>query len=80
MATRNDLRDWVLEALKDSGGSARRVEVFRLVWKNHEHDLRSSGDLMYTWQYDINWAATQLRHDGLLKSADVSPRGVWELP
>lgn len=79
MAKRSDLTDWVVDALRASGGSLRRVEVFRWVWDHHESELKASGDLMYTWQYDINWAATKLRHDGILKPADISPRGVWEL-
>jgi len=29
------------------------VEISRAVWDRHEDDLRESGDLFYTWQYDL---------------------------
>jgi hypothetical protein len=48
------------------------VQVSREVWRQHESDLRNSGDLFYTWQYDIRWAAQRLRNDGVLAKA---PRG-----
>lgn len=79
MATRHDLPDWLLDALRAQGGRASIVEVCKHIWRNHEDDLRSSGDLFYSWQYDIRWAATFLRKEGLMRDKDVSPRGVWEL-
>jgi hypothetical protein len=79
MATKLDLGGWIVEALRANDGSARLVEICRHVWEHHEVDLRRSGDLFYTWQYDIRWAATNLRHTGVLRAASVSPVGVWEL-
>jgi hypothetical protein len=79
VATKLDLGDWIVEALRAHQGSARLVEICRYVWERHEDELRRSGDLFYTWQYDIRWAATNLRHAGVLKAATVSPIGVWEL-
>ncbi|MEC5214947.1 hypothetical protein RCH06_003519 [Polaromonas sp. CG_9.5] len=79
MATKLDLQDWVIDALKDLGGSARLVEVAKHLWKHHEHDLKASGDLFFTWQYDMRWAANQLRTLKKLKAAYISPSGVWEL-
>lgn len=70
---------WIQEALRDHGGRASLTDVCWHVWKHHEEDLRSSGDLLVTWQYDIRWAATQLRQAGRLRQAGESPRGVWEL-
>jgi hypothetical protein len=49
------------------------------VWKNHENELRRSGDLFFTWQYDIRWTATQLRKEGVMRAANLSPKGTWEL-
>lgn len=79
MATKHDLSDWIVEALRAAGGSAGIVEICRHVWDHHEDELRRSETLFYTWQYDIRWAATGLRKRRALKAANVSPRGVWEL-
>ena len=70
---------WIVEALQDYGGSAALVDVCRHVWEHHEADLVASGDLFFTWNYDIRWAATQLRTSGTMRAAAKSPRGVWEL-
>jgi len=79
MATKHDLGDWVVEALRAHGGSARIPEICSHVWSSHEAELRSSADLFFTWQYDIRWAATALRQGRVLKAAEISPHGVWEL-
>ena len=80
MATKTDLMTWVIEALEGLGGSGTVVEVSRVVWREHELDLRQSGDLYYTWQYDIRWAAQKLRNNGVLKPILARRAGVpWEL-
>lgn len=79
MATKRDLRIWILEALRAYQGGASLVEICRFIWENHENELRVSGDLFYTWQYDIRWQATYLRKEGLLRAADDSSKGIWEL-
>lgn len=73
------LTEWVQEALKQNDGTGNVIEVAKIIWKNHHEDLKESGDLFYTWQYDYRWAATYLRHKGVIKAAHESPRGVWEL-
>jgi len=79
MAEKEALRQWVLESLTARGGSASLVDVCRDVWQVHEPDLRMSGDLFFTWQYDIRWAAQQLRDTGVLVPDDEAPRGIWKL-
>ena len=79
MATKSDLQDWVESAIRDNGGHAKLVEVAKHIWKHHESELMASGDLFYTWQYDIRWAANQLRLNGILAPADSSPEGIWIL-
>lgn len=76
---RDVLEIWILESLKKMNGSASLLEVCKWVWANKEKELRSSGDLFFTWQYDIRWAATRLRKKGLLQAANISPAGVWEM-
>ena len=79
MATKTDLRDWVYQAVTDAGGKATIVEVAKHIWSKHESELRASGPLFYTWQYDIRWAANRLRRSGVMKAAESSPTGIWEL-
>lgn len=76
---RQVLKDWVLEALGTLGGSGRVVEVVKHIWRHHEQDLRSSGDLFFTWQYDMRWAAQKLRDEGRLKPVNGNRSGPWEL-
>ena len=77
--TKEVLMTWVEDALRRSGGQATLLEIARIIWQIHEQELRSSGDLFYTWQYDMRWAATKLRHAGRLRAAEDCPRGVWIL-
>lgn len=79
MATKSDLQIWVRDAIRASGGSAKLVTVARHIWLEHEAELQASGELLYTWQYDMRWAANQLRRAGIMKSVALSPTGIWEL-
>ena len=78
-ATKYELDEWVVEALRELGGSAALVDICRVIWRDHQADLEASGDLLYTWQYDARWSAHRLRMTARLKPAHESPRGVWEL-
>lgn len=69
MANREDLKDWVVVALKANGGSASVVDVAKHIWSKHEADLRGSGDLFYRWQYEMRWAAYVLRKEKILAPA-----------
>ncbi len=79
MANRDEFRAFVIEALRTLGGSATVLDVTKHVWQVHEGDLRQSGDLFYTWQYDIRWAAQYLRNNGYLKSVNRDRKHPWEL-
>ena len=61
MASREDLEEGLTEALTLSGGRGSIVNLCKRIWKEHEPELRDSGDLFYTWQYDVRWAANRLR-------------------
>jgi hypothetical protein len=69
MAGRDDLRDWVYEAVRVNGGTASIVTVAKYIWDNYEDELRRSGDLFYKWQYEMRWAAQHLRNTKKLKIA-----------
>ncbi|GAA4717312.1 hypothetical protein GCM10025782_13030 [Pedococcus ginsenosidimutans] len=79
MAEKRDLETWIVQALREHGGEMAVVEVARHVWSHHEDELRESGDLFYTWQYDLRWAAQNLRDDGVLAAKEGHRRGGWRL-
>jgi hypothetical protein len=79
VATKYDLEDWILVALSEHRGEGSIVQICRSVWRLHENDLRSSGDLFFTWQYDIRWAAQRLRDRRVLVANGQTPRGIWRL-
>jgi hypothetical protein len=68
-ANREDLKDWVYHAVEDSGGQTKLVTVAQHIWRHHQKDLEGSGDLFYTWQYEMRWAAQRLRDEGRLTLA-----------
>ncbi len=79
MATREDLQEWVIQALRALGGQARIVHICKHIWENHEAELQASGDLLYTWWYDVRWAGQTLRNTGQLKPVHGSRNRPWEL-
>ena len=79
MIDRDKLSDWIRQALQMLGGTGGVMEVSKLVWDNHKSEIEASKDGLYTWQYDLRWAAQQMRKDGRLKSSGSSERGKWML-
>jgi len=79
MATRKDMKGWVLAALNALGGKAWPSDVAKYIWDNYEQELRSSGNLLYTWHYDVRWAAQSLRNSGKLKPVHGRRDLPWEL-
>ncbi|TQP66871.1 hypothetical protein FLL68_14815 [Vibrio cholerae] len=79
MVTRESMKSWIVECLELSGGSGWPKDVAKYVWESYESDLQSSGDMLYTWQYDLRWAAQQLRNSGVLKPVHRRTDLPWEL-
>lgn len=79
MVSRSDLQDWVVAALKELHGRGSIVQVASIIWRDHENDLKKSGDLFYTWQYDMRWACTKLRDAKVVCSAESTHKGIWQL-
>ena len=77
MANQDDLKIWVWTALKELGGEGEVVEIAKIIWRDHEADLRASGDLFYRWQYAMRWAGQSLQLEGKLIKMK-SPRK-WRL-
>jgi len=74
MANKNDLKRWIYAAPIDLNGEAHLTIVAKHIWENHEDDLRASGDLFYTWQYDMRWAAQKLKDENKLEKLSRSWR------
>lgn len=79
MSNREDLKLWVVDALRAHGGNATIVEICKHIWKHHESGLKSSGDLFYTWQYDMRWAGQALRDNGTLRTVRSNRSRLWKL-
>lgn len=79
MANKDDLQEWIVDALRQEDGEATVLVVSKRVWEAHAQDLQASGDLFFTWQYDIRWAAQKLRDAGVLEPKHGARRGTWRL-
>lgn len=79
MATKHDLSDWIVESLRGRNGEAHHIQIAKDIWNSHKEDLRASGDLFYTWQYDLRWAGQRLRDKGVLLPDSETRKGVWAL-
>jgi hypothetical protein len=64
MLIRQDLSDLVIEAIKANNGQATNVLIAQYIWAKFETELRHSGDLFYTWQYDVRWVITKASEVG----------------
>ncbi|NJB67219.1 hypothetical protein GGQ74_000859 [Desulfobaculum xiamenense] len=76
--TRHDLQKLIIEALEALNRKAFILDICKYIWDNHKNELQSSGNLFYTWQYDVRWAGQQLRNKGILQPADKNNRE-WKL-
>jgi hypothetical protein len=79
MANKIDLENILCIALHKMGNQGSIIEICKWVWNNYADELEKSGDLYFTWQYDIRWAATSLRKKGKILPAELSPKGIWVL-
>ena len=78
--TKLDLPPHLLDIVVALGGSVTVLEASREFWQRHEPELRVSGDLFYTWQYELRWAAQELRDSGKLAATGRGASSRWALP
>jgi hypothetical protein len=76
---RSDLVAIVRSALKRLGGEGTVVEVAKEIWKERQADLAASGDLYYTWQYDMRWACQKLRDQREAVIGGSKGKATWRL-
>jgi len=55
------------------------VDVAKDIWTHHEEELKASGKLFYTWQYEMRWAAQKLRDAHKLAYSKTGRQQVWQL-
>ncbi|WP_338426161.1 hypothetical protein [Sphingopyxis kveilinensis] len=77
MTYREQLQTWVWEALDKLGGRGSVIDVAKRIWSDHETDLKAYGDHYYSWQYDMRWAAQQLREKGKLGFRKAGRLNEW---
>ncbi len=77
MTYRERLQSWVWEALDQLGGRGTIADVAKNIWMNHETDLKAAGDHFYSWQYDMRWAAQQLRKKGKIDFRKSGKLNEW---
>lgn len=51
----------------------------KYIWDKYEQELKASGSMLYTWQYDLRWAAQRLRNEKKLKPVHKRRDLPWEL-
>lgn len=68
MPDKSILKVWITNALSANDGWGTPLSVSMWVWEHHAVELEAMGSLFYTWQYDLRWAATALRSDGVMQA------------
>ena len=76
--TKQDLPQYVTNALIALGGSGSIVQVCKHIWENEVSLIppNQRNDLFYTWQYDVRWAAQTLRNNNL---SHILSTGIWAI-
>ncbi|RMC31550.1 hypothetical protein [Paracoccus alkanivorans] len=77
MNAKDEMQDWIVEALQANGGSGSIVDICKHIWINHETELRASGDYFYKWQYQMRWDGQNLQRAGKLTKQGKG--GEWAL-
>ncbi len=78
--TRDTIKTWTEHALKNLGGTSHYKSVAKELWKLYGIKLKGD-ERFYTWQYDMRWAAQELRDEGKLNNSHTAdiPKGYWSL-
>ena len=79
MITKTILGQLIIEALESNSGAASIVKICQYIWQNYESDLRDSGNLFYTWQYDLRWASQRLCKEGIIEKLPQGRMSIWKL-
>lgn len=67
---------WLIDVLSETG-PLPPLAVAKALWQRHESEILATGDLLYTWQLDLQATADDLLARGALH---VGSDGTWALP
>jgi hypothetical protein len=76
---KEELPELLYLLLIEMGGKAKLIDIFKAFYSKYESQLKKSGDLYYTWNYEIRWAATKLRKENRMVNAKEQKKGIWEI-
>jgi len=80
MIKRKDLTCILEEALVSLGGEGKIVEICEYIWSKYKDDLFASGDIFYTWQYDLRMSAKEtLKAKGKVITLKDGKKSIWKL-
>ena len=80
MIKRKELTEILEEALIALGGEGKIVEICEYIWIKYKEDLLDSGDIFYTWQYDLRMSAKEtLKAKGKIVTLKDGKKSVWKL-
>jgi phage shock protein A len=83
--TQDDLVKFILEALHQFGGKARKERVEKYIYGKmqsvfqQQYYTETVSHRIPRWQHNIAWAKEEAKHRGLIKPPNESGRGYWEL-
>ena len=59
-------------------GNGYILDISKKFWIKYKDNITPNNNLFYTWQYDIRWAATELRKNNIMVRPDLE-KGLWTL-
>ena len=69
----------LIDALQYFGKPTLITDVNRYIWNKYENDIRMSDEMLYKWQYQLRWAFTNLKKDGVCDFNKQGQNSLWLL-
>ena len=76
--SKDDLPRLLEDVLKEMNGNGYILDISKKFWIKYKDNITPDNNLFYTWQYDIRWAATELRKNNIMVRPDLE-KGLWTL-
>ena len=78
IVSKDDLPRLLENVLKEMNGNGYILDISKKFWIKYKDNITPDNNLFYTWQYDIRWAATELRKNNIMVRPDLE-KGLWTL-